>query len=171
MIKINNQKLLDLYFKIREELENGKEFTSVDLVATSLKSRERYRYELVLNSSKGDLKIAVEARLEHSEYINVYLKLNDDDIILDEKGIKIVALMVDLFKSRKESRINNLIDSVLEDSNKGENESNIKLNKCEIRFLLDLYKKAKENSILYSSGLPKDADVIYYKLKSALKRL
>lgn len=170
MIKINNQKLLDLYFKIKEELENGKEFTSVDLVATSLESREWYRYELILNSSKGDLKITVEAKLEHSEYINVCLKLNDDDVVLDEKGIKVVALIVDLFRSRKESRVNNLIDSAL-NGNIIENETNIKLNKWQIKFLLDLYKKAEENSILYSSGLPKDANEIYYKLKSALKRL
>lgn len=166
MIKINNQKLLDLYFKIREELENGKEFTSVDLVATSLKSRERYRYELVLNSSKGDLKITVEARLEHSEYINVCLKLNDDDVVLDEKGIKIVALMVDLFKSRKESRINNLIDSVLND-NIIENKTNIKLNKWEIRFLMDCYKKTKDRAITWSE----DANSIYDKLEDGLKRL
>lgn len=167
MIEINNQKLSELYFKIREKLKNGKRFTSVNFVDTSFEWRECYRYELVLNSSKGDLKITVEARLEHSEYINVCLKLNDDDVVLDEKGIKIVTLIADLFKSRKESRINNLIDSVLEDNNKEDKNIFIELEKWEIRFLMDCYKSTKD----YAAIWPENANAIYDKLEDGLKRL
>ena len=167
MIEINNQKLSELYFKIREKLKNGKKFTDVNFVDTSFVWRECYRYELVLNSSKGDLKITVEARLEHSEYINVCLKLNDDDVVLDEKGIKIVTLIADLFKSRKESRINNLIDSVLEDNNKEDKNIFIELEKWEIRFLMDCYKATKDCAAIW----PENANVIYDKLEDSLKRL
>ena len=77
-----------------------------------------------------------------------------------------MKLLFELFKNSNRKKENNFIDSILND-NTIENETNIKLNKWEIRFLMDLYKKTKDCSIIWSE----DANSVYDKLEDGLKKL
>lgn len=172
IIKVDGKRLMKIYEKVKEEIENGTTFYSKITNDSFFKYQEFHEYKISIGSEENKLEIKCYGNNVQKKELSVSsVKLNDYDVkAMDLEGDEAMELLFKLFKNANRKKENNFIDSIL-NNNIIENETNIKLNKWEIRFLLDLFKEAEEKSILYSSGLPKDASEIYYKLKSALKRL
>ena len=172
IIKVDGKRLMKIYEKVKEEIENGTIIYSNITNDSFFKHHEFHEYKITIGNEENKLEIKCYGNNVQKKELSVSsVKLNDYDVkAIDLEGDEVMELLFKLFVNTNRKKENNFIDSILNDSII-ENETNIKLNKWQIRFLLDLYKKAEENSILYSSGLPKDASEIYYKLKSALKRL
>lgn len=172
IIKVDGKRLMKIYEKVKEEIENGTTFYSKITNDSFFKYQEFHEYKISIGSEENKLEIKCYGNNVQKKELSVSsVKLNDYDVkAMDLEGDEAMELLFKLFKNANRKKENNFIDSIL-NNNIIENETNIKLNKWQIRFLLDLYKEAEEKSILYSSGLPKDASEIYYKLKSALKRL
>lgn len=172
IIKVDGKRLMKIYEKVKEEIENGTTFYSKITTDGFFKYQEFHEYKISIGSEENKLEIKCYGNNVQKKELSVSsVKLNDYDVkAMDLEGDEAMELLFKLFKNANRKKENNFIDSIL-NNNIIENETNIKLNKWEIRFLLYLFKEAEENSILYSSGLPKDANEIYYKLKNALKRL
>lgn len=172
IIKVDGKRLMKIYEKVKEEIEHGTTFYSNITNDSFFKHQEFHEYKISIGNEENKLEIKCYGNNVQKKELSVSsVKLNDYDVkAIDLEGDEAMELLFKLFKNANRKKENNFIDSIL-NNNIIENETNIKLNKWQIRFLLDLYKEAEEKSILYSSGLPKDASEIYYKLKSALKRL
>lgn len=168
IIKVDGKRLMKIYEKVKEEIENGTTFYSKITNDSFFKYQEFHEYKISIGNEENKLEIKCYGNNVQKKELSVSsVKLNDYDVkAMDLEGDEAMELLFKLFKNANRKKDNNFIDSVLND-NIIENETNIKLNKWEIRFLMDCYKKTKDCSIIWSE----DANEIYYKLKNALKRL
>ena len=168
IIKVDGKRLMKIYEKVKEEIENGTTFYSNITNDSFFKHQEFHEYKISIGNEENKLEIKCYGNNVQKKELSVYsVKLNDYDVkAIDLEGDEAMKLLFELFKNSNRKKENNFIDSILNDSII-ENETNIKLNKWEIRFLMDLYKKTKDCSIIWSE----DANSVYDKLEDGLKRL
>lgn len=168
IIKVDGKRLMKIYEKVKEEIENGTTFYSKTTTDDFFKHYEFHEYKISIGNEENKLEIKCYGNNVQKKELSVSnVKLNDYDVkAIDLEGDEAMKLLFELFKNSNRKKENNFIDSILNDSII-ENETNIKLNKWEIRFLMDLYKKTKDCSIIWSE----DANGIYDKLEDGLKRL
>ena len=168
IIKVDGKRLMKIYEKVKEEIENGTTFYSNITNDSFFKHQEFHEYKISIGSEENKLEIKCYGNNVQKKELSVSsVKLNDYDVkAMDLEGDEAMELLFELFKNSNRKKENNFIDSILNDSII-ENETNIKLNKWEIRFLMDLYKKTKDCSIIWSE----DANSVYDKLEDGLKRL
>ena len=165
IIKVDGKRLMKIYEKVKEEIENGATFYSNTTNDSFFKHLEFHEYKISIGN-KLEIK-CYGNNVQKKELSVSSVKLNDYDVkSIDLEGDEAMKLLFELFKNSNRKKENNFIDSILNDSII-ENETNIKLNKWEIRFLMDLYKKTKDCSIIWSE----DANSVYDKLEDGLKRL
>lgn len=168
IIKVDGKRLMKIYEKVKEEIENGTTFYSKTTTDDFFKHYEFHEYKISIGNEENKLEIECYGNNVQKKELSVSnIRLNDYDVkAIDLEGDEAMKLLFKLFENANRKKENNFIDSVLND-NIIENETNIKLNKWEIRFLMDLYKKTKDCSIIWSE----DANDIYDKLEDGLKRL
>lgn len=168
IIKVDGKRLMKIYEKVKEEIENGTTFYSKTTTDDFFKHYEFHEYKISIGNEENKLEIKCYGNNVQKKELSVSnIRLNDYDVkAIDLEGDEAMKLLFELFKNSNRKKENNFIDSVLND-NIIENETNIKLNKWEIRFLMDCYKKTKDCSIIWSE----DANGIYDKLEDGLKRL
>ena len=167
IIKVDGKRLMKIYEKVKEEIENGTTFYSKTTTDDFFKHYEFHEYKISIGNEENKLEIKCYGNNVQKELSVSSVKLNDYDVkAIDLEGDEAMKLLFELFKNSNRKKENNFIDSILNDSII-ENETNIKLNKWEIRFLMDLYKKTKDCSIIWSE----DANSVYDKLEDGLKRL
>lgn len=168
IIKVDGKRLMKIYEKVKEEIENGTTFYSKTTTDDFFKHYEFHEYKISIGNEENKLEIKCYGNNVQKKELSVSsVKLNDYDVkAIDLEGDEAMKLLFELFKNSNRKKENNFIDSILNDSII-ENETNIKLNKWEIRFLMDLYKKTKDCSIIWSE----DANSVYDKLEDGLKRL
>ena len=168
IIKVDGKRLMKIYEKVKEEIENGATFYSNTTNDSFFKHLEFHEYKISIGNEGNKLEIKCYGNNVQKKELSVSsVKLNDYDVkAIDLEGDEAMKLLFELFKNSNRKKENNFIDSILNDSII-ENETNIKLNKWEIRFLMDLYKKTKDCSIIWSE----DANSVYDKLEDGLKRL
>lgn len=168
IIKVDGKRLMKIYEKVKEEIENGTTFYSKTTTDDFFKHYEFHEYKISIGNEENKLEIKCYGNNVQKKELSVSnIRLNDYDVkAIDLEGDEAMKLLFKLFENANRKKDNNFIDSVLND-NIIENETNIKLNKWEIRFLMDLYKKTKDYSIIWSE----DANSVYDKLEDGLKRL
>lgn len=168
IIKVDGKRLMKIYEKVKEEIENGTTFYSKTTTDSFFKHQEFHEYKISIGNEGNKIEIKCYGNNVQKKELSVCsVKLNDYDVkAIDLEGDEAMKLLFKLFVNANRKKENNFIDSILNDSII-ENETNIKLNKWEIRFLMDLYKKTKDCSIIWSE----DANSVYDKLEDGLKRL
>lgn len=168
IIKVDGKRLMKIYEKVKEEIENGTTFYSKITTDGFFKYQEFHEYKISIGNEENKLEIKCYGNNVQKKELSVSsVKLNDYDVkAMDLEGDEAMELLFKLFKNANRKKENNFIDSVLND-NIIENETNIKLNKWEIRFLMDCYKKTTDCAIIWSE----DVNGIYDKLEDGLKRL
>lgn len=170
IIKVDGKRLMKIYEKVKEEIGNGTTFYSKITNDDFFKHLEFHEYKINIGSEENKLEIKCYGNNVQKKELSVSsVKLNDYDVkAMDLEGDEAMELLFKLFKNANRKKENNFIDSILNDNIiENENKTNIKLNKWEIRFLMDCYKKTKDRAIIWSEN----ANGIYDKLEDGLKRL
>ena len=167
MVKINEERLMDLSLKINNELKKGKGFKSNEFCDGIWNLRKFYEYEIVLESDNETLKITVGAKTnKDGEYDIFWMKMNDELVELKNDYSKdIIKCIVDKFRKYDQNKRNLLIDSVID-----KNAINIELDKDELELLIECYKDKKDHAKLYGLIFDKE-NKLYDKLKKALDSL
>lgn len=170
IIKVDGKRLMKIYEKVKEEIENGTRFYSKITNDDVFKHLEFHEYKITIGSEENKLEIKCYGNNVQKKELSVSsVKLNDYDVkAIDLEGDKAMNLLFKLFKNANRKKEDNFIDSILNDNIiEDETKTNIKLNKWEIKFLMDCYKKTKDCAIIWSEN----ANGIYDKLEDGLKRL
>ena len=167
MVKINEERLMDLSLKINNELKKGKKFKSNEFCDGICDWRRFYEYEILLESDNDTLKIIVGAKTnKDGQYDIIWMKMNDEMIELKNDYSKlIIKNLVDKFRKYDQNKRNLLIDSVID-----KNGINIELDKDELELLIECYKDKKDHAKLYGLIFDKE-NKLYDKLKKALDSL
>lgn len=167
IIKVDGKRLMKIYEKVKEEIENGATFYSKIINDGFFKYQEFHEYKISIGSEENKLEIKCYGNNVQKELSVSNVKLNDYDVkAIDLEGDEAMELLFKLFKNANRKKEDNFIDSIL-NNNIIKNETNIKLNKWEIRFLMNCYKATKDCATIWSEN----AKVIYDKLEDGLKRL
>ena len=146
MVKVNEERLMDLSLKINNELKKGKKFKSNEFCDGICDLRKFYEYEIVLESDNESIKIIVGAKTnKDGQYDIIWMKMNDEMVELKNDYSKdIIKCIVDKFRKYQNKR-NSLIDSVID-----KNKIDIELDKNELELLIEFYKDKKDHAKLYN---------------------